>query len=69
MEKDSNIVNTDEVVKNAKNTTEKKLLTNIQEIASLLGETAAEMEIVISSLINEVESLKAKVKELEQKNE
>ena len=38
-------------------------------MASILGETAAEMEIVISSLINEVEKLRARVKELEQKNE
>ncbi|MDD6957073.1 MAG: hypothetical protein PUI45_01470 [Spirochaetales bacterium] len=62
-------LNTDEIIKNAKNTTEKTLLVNIQEMASILGETAAEMEIVISSLINEVEKLRARVKELEQKNE
>ena len=62
-------LNTDEIIKNAKNTTEKTLLVNVQEMASILGETAAEMEIVISSLINEVEKLRARVKELEQKNE
>ena len=62
-------LNTDEIIKNAKNTTEKTLLVNVQEMASILGETAAEMEIVISSLINEVEKLSARVKELEQKNE
>lgn len=62
-------LNTEEIIKNAKNTTEKNLLVNIQEMASILGETAAEMEIVISSLINEVEKLRARVKELEQKNE
>ena len=62
-------LNTDEIIKNAKNTTEKTLLVNVQEMASILGETAAEMEIVISSLINEVENLRARVKELEQKNE
>lgn len=60
---------TDEVVKNAKNVIEKTLLSNIQQTASLLGETAAEMEIIISSLIKEVERLKAKVDELENKNE
>ena len=42
-------LNTDEIIKNAKNTTEKTLLVNVQEMASILGETAAEMEIVISS--------------------
>ena len=62
-------LNTDEIIKNAKNTTEKTLLVNVQEMASILGETAAEMEIVISSLINEVEKLRARVRELEQKNE
>lgn len=62
-------LNTDEIIKNAKNTTEKTLLVNVQEMASILGETAAEMEIVISSLINEVEKLRARVNELEQKNE
>ena len=62
-------LNNDEIIKNAKNTTEKTLLVNVQEMASILGETAAEMEIVISSLINEVEKLRARVKELEQKNE
>ena len=62
-------LNTDEIIKNAKNTTEKTLLVNVQEMASILGETAAEMEIGISSLINEVEKLRARVKELEQKNE
>ena len=62
-------LNTDEIIKNAKKTTEKTLLVNVQEMASILGETAAEMEIVISSLINEVEKLRARVKELEQKNE
>ena len=62
-------LNTDEIIKNAKNTTEKTLLVNVQEMASILGETAAEMEIVISSLINEVEKLRARVKEREQKNE
>ena len=62
-------LNTDEIIKNAKNTTEKNLLVNVQEMASILGETAAEMEIVISSLINEVEKLRARVNELEQKNE